>query len=73
MTGGCQRNGFVRSIRRVAAAFLMGMQRWSDLKTLNLTEALHSLLTYPQQQQQHFSANGPDDSHWADYQARLHR
>ncbi|NLY12794.1 MAG: ATP-dependent helicase HrpB [Gammaproteobacteria bacterium] len=31
--------------------FLMGMQRWSDLKTLNLTEALHSLLTYPQQQQ----------------------
>ncbi|MDD2224101.1 MAG: ATP-dependent helicase HrpB [Pseudomonas sp.] len=31
--------------------FLSGMQRWSDLKQLNLTQALSSLLTYPQQQQ----------------------
>ena len=31
--------------------FLTGMQRWSDLKTLNLTEVLNGLLTYPQQQQ----------------------
>ncbi|QEY59720.1 ATP-dependent helicase HrpB [Pseudomonas sp. C27(2019)] len=31
--------------------FLSGMQRWSDLKKLNLTEALNSLLSYQQQQQ----------------------
>lgn len=31
--------------------FLMGMQRWSDLKNLNLSDALNSLLTYAQQQQ----------------------
>ena len=31
--------------------FLTGMQRWSDLKKLNLTDALHSLLSYVQQQQ----------------------
>lgn len=31
--------------------FLTGMQRWSDLKTLNLTEVLNGRLTYPQQQQ----------------------
>src|SRR5690554_1380156 len=31
--------------------FLTGMQRWSDLKKLNLTDALNSLLTYAQQQQ----------------------
>ncbi|HUH57300.1 MAG TPA: ATP-dependent helicase C-terminal domain-containing protein, partial [Pseudomonadales bacterium] len=31
--------------------FLTGMQRWSDLKTLNLTVVLNGLLTYPQQQQ----------------------
>jgi len=31
--------------------FLTGMRRWSDLKNLNLSDALHSLLTYQQQQQ----------------------
>lgn len=31
--------------------FLTGVQRWSDLRKLNLTEALNSLLSYPQQQQ----------------------
>jgi len=31
--------------------FLTDMRRWSDLKNLNLSDALHSLLTYQQQQQ----------------------
>lgn len=31
--------------------FLSGMQRWSDLKNLNLINALQALLDYPQQQQ----------------------
>lgn len=31
--------------------FLVGMQRWSDLKKLQLTAALNSLLNYQQQQQ----------------------
>lgn len=31
--------------------FLAGMQRWADLKKLNLINALNSLLSYPQQQQ----------------------
>ena len=31
--------------------FLTGMRRWSELKNLNLSDALNSLLSYPQQQQ----------------------
>ena len=31
--------------------FLTGMRRWSDLKNLNLSDALNSLLSYQQQQQ----------------------
>ena len=31
--------------------FMSGMRRWSELKNLNLADALNSLLSYPQQQQ----------------------
>ena len=37
--------------------FMSGMRRWSELKNLNLADALNSLLSYPQQQQ--FNALAP--------------
>ncbi|WP_199457716.1 MULTISPECIES: ATP-dependent helicase HrpB [unclassified Marinobacter] len=33
------------------APFMAGMKRWSDLASINLVQALNSLLDYPQQQQ----------------------
>lgn len=39
------------SVEEWLLPFLLGMERWDDLKKLNLMDALNSLLSYPQQQQ----------------------
>ncbi|HTN32549.1 MAG TPA: ATP-dependent helicase HrpB [Marinobacter sp.] len=41
----------LRTLEHWLSPFLTGIQRWSDLKKLNLSEALNNLLTYQQQQQ----------------------